>query len=73
MRVRKCYPYFRYLSRAKVVGDLFDLVTVGEIWAGWGAVDDGVPQPGVHVVALVPVAGPVPPPMKVVIPDASAS
>ena len=29
--------------------------------------------PGVHVVAFVPVAGPVPPPMKVVTPDASAS
>ena len=29
--------------------------------------------PGVHVVAFVPVAGPVPPPMKVVTPDAIAS
>jgi hypothetical protein len=30
-------------------------------------------MPGVQVVALVPVAGPVPPPMKVVTPLASAS
>ena len=30
------------------------------------------PLPGVHVVALVPVAGPVPPPMNVVTPLASA-
>ena len=30
-------------------------------------------EPGVHVVALVPVAGPVPPPMNVVTPLASAS
>ena len=29
--------------------------------------------PGVHVVAFVPVAGPVPPPMNVVTPLASAS
>ena len=29
--------------------------------------------PGVHVVALVPVAGPVPPPYSVVIPEAMAS
>jgi len=29
--------------------------------------------PGVHVVALVPVVGPVPPPTSVVIPDAMAS
>ncbi len=29
--------------------------------------------PGVHVVAFVPVAGPVPPPTKVVTPDARAS
>lgn len=29
--------------------------------------------PEVQVVALVPVAGPVPPPMKVVMPDTSAS
>src|SRR6185503_13320809 len=29
--------------------------------------------PGVHVVAFVPVAGPVPPPIKVVTPLASAS
>ena len=29
--------------------------------------------PGVHVVALVPVAGPVPPPNMVVKPDATAS
>ena len=32
-----------------------------------------VPGPGVQVVALVPVAGPVPPPIIVVTPDASAS
>ncbi len=30
------------------------------------------PLPGVHVVALVPVAGPVPPPMNVVTPLARA-
>ena len=29
--------------------------------------------PGVHVVAFVPVAGPVPPPIIVVMPDISAS
>ena len=29
--------------------------------------------PGVHVVAAVPVAGPVPPPIMVVTPEASAS
>ena len=29
--------------------------------------------PGVHVVALVPVAGPVPPPVMVVMPDMRAS
>ena len=29
--------------------------------------------PGVHVVALVPAAGPVPPPIMVVIPDIIAS
>jgi hypothetical protein len=32
-----------------------------------------VPGPGVQVVALVPVAGPVPPPIIVVTPDISAS
>ena len=32
-----------------------------------------IPRPGVHVVALVPVAGPVPPPIIVVIPFESAS
>lgn len=30
-------------------------------------------MPGVHVVALVPVAGPVPPPISVVIPEDIAS
>jgi hypothetical protein len=42
-------------------------------WSSASSIRPGTTAPGVTVVALVPSAGPVPPPTMVVMPDASAS